>query len=358
MKNFRCRCGNTLFFENTRCLACGATLGYLPELGELAALEDEGAGLWRPLNPALRGHGPYRPCSNYTGAQVCNWMVEAAEERALCRSCRLSQVIPNLDSPVNHERWYRIEAAKRRLLYTLYALRLPVVGRDVDPHTGLSFKFLEDYSGGEFSDAVNEQPVLTGHADGVITLNLAEADPSSREAMREQMNERYRTLIGHFRHEIGHYYWQRLVADTPWLAPTRALFGDEREDYQAALQRHYEQGPPADWAQRYISAYASAHPWEDWAETWAHYLHIVDGLDTAHHCGFTLHGEPVPAPPTPDAPGPDRFDTLVAHWEHLAVALNALNRSMGLEDAYPFALSGPVKTKLRFVHDLITQAAR
>ncbi|QKT04051.1 putative zinc-binding peptidase [Ectothiorhodospiraceae bacterium 2226] len=355
MKNFRCRCGNTVYFENTLCLACGATLGYLPELGELVALDEEAPGTWRAPTP--NGPQHYRKCINYAREHVCNWMVAADDPQPLCRSCRLSQVIPNLSAAPNRERWYRIEAAKRRLLHTLHALRLPVVGRDEDPATGLSFQFLEDRSGAEFSDEVGEQPVLTGHANGVITLNLAEADPSSREAMREQMNERYRTLIGHFRHEIGHYYWQRLVWNTSWLAPYRALFGDERAPYQEALRRHYEQGPPVDWAERYISAYASAHPWEDWAETWAHYLHIVDGLDTAFHCGFALHGEPVPPPPTPDTPAQDDFDVLLARWEQLAAALNALNRSMGLEDAYPFALTGPVKTKLRFVHELISATA-
>jgi hypothetical protein len=89
-------------------------------------------------------------------------------------------------------------------------------------------------------------------------------------------------LLGHFRHEVGHYFWDRLVATDPHqLEEFRVLFGDDRQDYGEALKRHYDEGAPANWQDTYISMYATMHPWEDFAETWAHYLHIVDTLETA-----------------------------------------------------------------------------
>ena len=58
--------------------------------------------------------------------------------------------------------------------------------------------------------------------------------------------------------------------------------------YAAALQAHYAKGGDVGpWAERHVSAYASAHPWEDWAETWAHYLHMMDAVDTALGFGMS-----------------------------------------------------------------------
>ena len=94
-------------------------------------------------------------------------------------------------------------------------------------------------------------------------------------------------MLGHLRHEIGHYYQPLLVTD--WER-CRELFGDDREDYGAAMERHYASGPPADWPERFVSAYATMHPWEDWAETFAHYLHIRDVLQTAVAYGVTVSG--------------------------------------------------------------------
>ena len=362
MKNYRCHCGNTIYFENTRCLACDRSLGFLPDSMQMAAFALQSDGLWQALAPA--GQGLYRQCANYARENVCNWMVPADDSHVYCRACRLNHIIPDLGDPQNRVLWMRIERAKRRLLYTLLALRLPVVGRDRDAQHGLAFEFLAEQSGStEFTDLSGAQNVLTGHRDGLITINIAEADPIARESMRERMREQYRTLLGHFRHEIAHYYWDRLVRDSVWLEEYRARFGDERSDYVQALTRYYSVGPSPDWQQSYISAYASAHPWEDFAETWAHYLHMVDTLETSHHFGFAIAGRAV-RPPAAALAGevqraqalshpPLTFDDLLADWTQLTLAMNALNRSMGLDDAYPFALSSPAADKLAFVHRLI-----
>jgi hypothetical protein len=285
-------------------------------------------------------------------------MVSADDPSPRCRACRLNAVIPDLDDPVNLTYWKRIEQAKRRLIYTLLELELPLVGKDEDPDRGLAFRFIAESK----HPVVGEKKVMTGHASGTITVNVAEANPAVREKLREELEEDYRTLLGHFRHEIGHYYWSVLVAGDPVkLARFRALFGDERDDYADALRRHYANGPPADWAERHISAYASTHPWEDWAECWAHYLHMVDTVDTALDMGFTPTGVDVGAlshliqraeQPAPN--GHDHFDGLLSAWFSLSVTLNALNRSMGLRDAYPFVLGPVVVDKLRLVHDVVT----
>ena len=205
-------------------------------------------------------------------------------------------------------------------------------------------------------------PVLTGHNDGVITVNIAEADDSVREKRRHQMHEGYRTLLGHFRHEVGHYYWDRLIRDGEWIDGFRELFGDEREDYNEALQRHYQQGAPADWQERFVSAYASSHSWEDWAETWAHYLHMTDALETAIDCGLSLRpkrtDEPsLKAAATAAGRKANSFDRIIEAWFPLTYMLNNLNRGMGLQDAYPFVLSDPVIQKLAFVHEVVVHSA-
>jgi hypothetical protein len=163
---------------------------------------------------------------------------------------------------------------------------LPVIGRDLHPRNGLGFEFLEDGPAMVDDELGTYRRVITGHSYGMITINLAEADPASRERMREQMNEPCRTLLGHFRHESGHDYWRRLITRGTRLNTFRRLFGDERIDYNESLTAYYRDGPEPDWTQRCVSAYASAHPWEVWAETWAHYLHMSDTLETAFSYGL------------------------------------------------------------------------
>jgi hypothetical protein len=295
----------------------------------------------------------YRLCRNYTAHAVCNWAIPTGDGNPYCRACRLNHMIPNLADAHAKEAWHRMEMAKRRLLYALMALGLPVETKAENPSRGLAFDFLQD-SGPE--------KVFTGHSEGLITINIAEADDPFREKMREQMGETYRTVLGHFRHESGHYYWERLIDGGPLQDQFRRLFGDERASYDAARERHYRQGPPPSWWDRFVSSYASMHPWEDWAETWAHYLHMVDGLETARAHGLSLR-------PAPTGAAPERavnirridihsFDDLLAGWLPLTVALNNMNRSFGTNDCYPFVLTEPAINKLRFVHDVVERASR
>jgi hypothetical protein len=350
MKIFHCdHCQRLVFFENIRCMNCGHSLAYLPDLADIGSLDPIGANLWR--SPARGAQGnTYRLCENYSREDICNWAVPSNDPNSLCSSCRLTRVIPDLSQPGNFAAWYRLESAKRRLIYSLMALKLPMTTKAADPERGLCFDFLVNPA------ANGGAPVLTGHKDGVITLNATEADDVERERRRLQMHEPYRTLLGHFRHEVGHYYWDRLIRSSNRLNEFRAHFGDEREDYGAALKRHYEKGAPADWQERFVSAYSSAHAWEDWAETWAHYLHIIDTLETAIGSGLSLRplraDEPILTPDLKSRHcGANAFDIMIGQWFPLTFVLNNLNRGLGLPDAYPFLLQPVVIEKLRFIHE-------
>jgi len=346
MKLFACQnCGQPLYFENAKCDSCGLWLGYLPEREVVTAVE-ETEGAWRAL--AAPGER-YRYCAN-AQHNVCNWLVPAEQEEAFCTACRHNRTIPDLAAPENLEHWRKIEYAKHRLFYTLLRLRLPLTTRPEDPN-GLAFDFLSSPVGASAGAA----PVLTGHVGGLITLNLAEADDPERERQRKSMGEPYRTLLGHFRHEIAHYYWDRLVANTPAIEEFRRLFGDEREDYNAALQRHYAQGPAPDWPERFVTPYAGSHPWEDFAETWAHYFHMVDTLETAFAFGLRLRpkiGADLAAAIDFD-PYVSEMDRIIDAWLPLTFAVNSINRSMGQPDLYPFVPTAQVIWKLTFIHDEI-----
>jgi hypothetical protein len=278
--------------------------------------------------------------------------VPAEDAEIFCAACRHNRTIPDLANPENLAHWRKIEFAKHRLFYTLLRLRLPLATRSEDPN-GLAFDFLSNPVGG----AQGQAPVMTGHSGGLITLNVAEADAPERERQRKSMGEPYRTLLGHFRHEIAHYYWDRLVADTPAIEEFRQLFGDEREDYGAALQRHYADGPAPDWAERFVTAYASSHPWEDFAETWAHYFHMVDTLETAFAFGLRLRPKVAKGAGLAAAidfdPYAAEMDRIIDAWLPLTFAVNSINRSMGQPDLYPFVLAPAVIWKLTFIHDQI-----
>lgn len=347
MKLFRCdHCSNVLYFENTRCEQCGRAVGYWHEANVLVSLESEGEHF---LAPALSGR-KFVYCANAAHG-ACNWLVEAQSGGdPFCRACRHNELIPAMDDPANLARWQVIERAKKRLFYSLLRLKLPLATRSQDAMHGLSFRFLDE--------DVAATPVLTGHENGVITIALKEADDAEREYRRTQMKEPYRTLLGHFRHEVGHHYWDILVDDSPALEQFRQLFGDEREDYAAALQRHYDQGAPAGWETSHISAYATSHPWEDWAETWAHYLHIVDTTEMASAFGISLDPKVGEAATRIDFDpyGLTTIDALVADWVPLASLINNLNRAVGQHDAYPFVLGPSVIEKLGFIHQLVRQA--
>ncbi|NCP65147.1 MAG: hypothetical protein GW763_12600 [Paraglaciecola sp.] len=360
MKTFVCQCGNKTHFINSKCVACGLMLGFLPDTGQMSAFTRHQSG---KLQASSNGR-VYKQCKNYVDHNVCNWMIPDDEPQEYCCACQLNEATPNLAVKGNATLWYRLEQAKRRLLYTLFKFKLPVTNRKQDPLTGLGFAFLED----EIEDAFGKELtvknyVTTGHNAGIITINVNEAKHSSRVHMRELMNEGYRTLVGHFRHEAGHYYWDRLIRNSANLSAYRTLFGDERMDYAEAMKDYYAQGPKKNWQNVWISAYASMHPWEDWAETWAHYLHMVDTLETASDFDFSISGNKV-ANPLMLGEHLDfgytatSFTHIFNDWCRLTAALNGLNRSMGLDDAYPFVIPITALNKLRFVHEVVMQNAQ
>jgi hypothetical protein len=361
MRLFECQhCGQPLYFENTRCESCGRWLGYLPSKEDLTALEPDNGGarkiqrrteykqpgeIWRALAaPEAR----YRYCAN-AEYETCNWLVDAEGLDIYCAACRHNRTIPNLSIPDNVAHWRKIEIAKHRLFYTLLKLKLPLTTRPRDPN-GLAFDFLAEPPPGSAG-------IVTGHFGGVITINVAEADDAERERQRRSMGEPYRTLLGHFRHEIAHYYWDRLVSDTPAINDFHRIFGDERRNYSEALQQHYANGPPSDWAEHFVTAYASAHPWEDFAETWAHYFHMLDTLETASVFGLRVRPKLTKGAALATVidfdPHAADLNRIIDAWLPLTFAINSINRSMGLADLYPFVLPPPVIVKLSFIHNCI-----
>ena len=347
MRVFQCEsCQARIYFNSSVCVKCNARLGYMPDERTMGAftIDDHGA---------LRRYGEpqssWRLCSNSANACACGWLVRGEDPNPQCRSCRLTATIPDQGMVENQIAWRDLEAAKRNWMASMLDLNLPVSSRAEDPAHGLAFHFLRQI------DA--SHPILTGHDAGDITINAVESDPVQRERSKIALREPYRTLLGHFRHESGHYYWDLLVRNSPLTEPFRALFGDERLDYAEALDRHYQHGPPPDWQSAYVSGYATMHPWEDWAETWAHYLHMVDLLGTAR--AWRLSVDAFEQPEISDEPSlsPEFLD-LVHEWLPLTLVVNSLNRSLGHADAYPFAFSSVALRKLQFVHDLIKPFSR
>lgn len=342
MRRFLCpKCGNQIHFDNSQCVNCSSTLGYLP-------LQDR----MLVVNPNTgTPDEEVRPCAN-RGLIGCNWLCEPGAESKLCLSCFHTTKIPDTSDPVRRQRWRRLESAKRRLFYALIKFRLPLAVERDHSAGALHFELLGD----EVHPDGYEKRVMTGHYNGRITINIDEADDAIRERNRTNLGEPYRTLIGHFRHEVAHYYWDRLIADKDIIEACRACFGDERQDYSEALKAYFANGPAPDWQQSFVSEYASSHPWEDFAETWAHYFHIVGGLETAYAYGLN------PQPMQPGAAALTQLEDpyhvadhaqLIRHWVPLTLAMNAMNRSMGIIDYYPFVLSHQISNKLRFVHELI-----
>ncbi len=341
MRDFHCpNCGQRLAFENSECLNCHSALGF--SLDQMALLviakrdeDSEHAG-------AVAAN-EYQLCANLYVAE-CNWLVPVGHPGGLCESCALTIERPNDNDTVGLAEFARAEAAKRRLVAELHELSLPIIGREQDPDYGLAFRLLSSA----------HENVITGHENGVITLDLAEGDDVHREQLRVEMEEPYRTLLGHFRHEVGHYYFYRLVRSPEYLQRFNELFGDPDSDYQAALDRHYSQGAPEGWQETFVSSYATMHPAEDWAETFAHYLHIRDTLDTSASCGLA------PAAATFDRPplGPSAFPTIIEMWLPLSWSLNMVNRSMGHDDLYPFVLPPAVLDKMQFVHTVIEEVTQ
>lgn len=335
MRDFLCpNCGQHLAFENSVCLSCDSPVGF--SLADMAFLviDDSGGG----ARPGFVDAGEYQLCANLHLA-ACNWLVPVAGVRQLCASCRLTRTRPADDDTAGLPAFADAEAAKRRLIAELRELDLPIVGRDEDPAYGLAFDLLSSAT----------EKVFTGHDDGLITLDLAEGDDVHREQLRVEMDEPYRTLLGHFRHEVGHYYFYRLLERSPGKARFTELFGDPDLDYQQALDRHYRDGAPPGWESDHVSSYATMHPAEDWAETFAHYLHIRATLDTAASYGLA----PATATYQRRVLGPSGFDSIIEMWLPLAWSLNMVNRTMGKPDLYPFVLPPVVLEKMRFIHTVL-----
>ena len=350
MKLFSCQqCGQILHFHNRQCMNCGHRLAFLPRNFLLTDV-DETADGWQPSGETET----YLFCAN-AGNDACNWLVAKSDGESFCVACRHNRTIPDLTIDENLQNWRRVEQAKHHLFYSLLRMMLPLATRLEEPQTGLAFDFLADPLD------INGSPqhaVMTGHDDGVITLNLAEANDVVREQRRVSMGEPYRTLLGHFRHEIGHYYWDRLVRDGGRLDDCRAIFGDDSIDYGTALKTYYSNGPLPNWENSFVSAYASAHPWEDFAETWAHYIHIVDTLEMAGAYGLRLQPQNLSAL---EAISADRLDPyregtieqIMQIWHPITLTVNSLNRCIGQPDFYPFVIAPPVIAKLEFIHDLV-----
>jgi hypothetical protein len=349
MKKFLCaNCGGRVFYENSRCLGCQAELGFVAADLTISTFASAAPDM---SYQRLGDGGLFKRCGNSKTSGACNWMIPSTQAAPFCNSCGLNRTIPDLSKSQNQQAWLKLETAKRRLLFSLLSLGLPVPSKEENPVNGLAFDFLEDAPTGTSSD----ERVFTGHVGGLITINLDETDDPKRERARQRMGEMYRTVLGHFRHEIGHYYWDVMVRDNPRLETFRKIFGDERSDYTLALGNHYSQGPPANWQQSHVSAYAAAHPWEDWAETWAHYLHILDTLETAAAEGLIIQdgGNQMVLQPPIGLP----FADVAAQWRDVRLLLNGLNRSMGLPDPYPFVLAETVIGKLTLIHNWIAGRA-
>ena len=372
MRAFNCdQCGHVVFFDSTYCVHCGSALGFVPEMMRMVTLQpvpsqatetctanaapsialSSSPTLWEAVNSGAaeeRTATRWRMCANHIHHQACNFTVLERDPMPLCISCRQTRWLPDLSDPANLRRWKLIEDAKRRLFYTLARLHLT----DLNGMRAPEFEFLADMPG---------LSVMTGHRSGTIVLNVAEADDDERARRRMALHEPYRTLIGHLRHESGHFFWDVLISEHPSnLESFRQIFGDERADYTQALATHYQMGPagPIGWESNHVTAYATAHPWEDWAETWAHYLHMVDLMETAasYRTQVTIPGEQTPHPIyDPFTPQGRDFDRMLRAWVPLTLVLNSLNRSLGQDHAYPFALSSGAVRKLRFVHDLLSQ---
>jgi hypothetical protein len=353
MKLFGCSCGQTLFFENSLCVRCGGELGYCPSCRRVVRLRAHGDGRYQCEQASCGAW--LRKCYNYTTHGVCNRCVLADEAGvgsggadALCDSCELTRTIPDLSVAGNLEKWSRLEAAKRRLLYGLELVGLEVgrPGNTIEPKLVFDFKADVLHSPRGWGNPGERERVFTGHLDGRITINISEADDVEREKARVSLGERYRTLLGHFRHEIGHYVWDVLVRGRDEVNCS-AVFGDPYQpDYETAKANYYAGGAPGDWPSHFATMYAAMHPWEDFAETFALYLDMHAALDTAHHCGMPM-------------PGYARRDLrqMVGEYLDLGTRMNELNRSMGLNDWLARLIPPAVEVKLDYIHGLVRRAA-
>ncbi|ADV51160.1 protein of unknown function UCP012641 [Cellulophaga algicola DSM 14237] len=343
MKIFQCgHCNHSVFFENYSCENCGHLTGFRAKDRKMLTFKSNEVSLFSD-----RQNIEYKYCKNKE-YDVCNWVLKKSSKEDYCSACQLNRTIPNLSDVENFEKWQHLEIAKHRLIYQLQKIGLPLKSK-LRHENGLCFDFVVQQ---------DDPNLMTGHANGVVTILLKEADSVKREQMRKQFSEPYRTLVGHLRHEVGHYFWDQLVyTNQNILAEFRAIFGDEQYNYGDALTAYYKNGAPKDWEKSYISKYATAHPWEDWAETWAHYLHIMDMVETAYFFGVNV--KPIKklrimkTKVSFDPYTKEDFDVIVQTCVPLSFAVNSINRAMGVPDVYPFVITPPVVEKLKFIHKLL-----
>lgn len=412
MQTYRCTCGNRLFFENTQCVACHAEVGWCEGCHRITTLEpadgnlyrcsypdcrkllckchnysvvdicnrcfvvpSEQVGMVQPVSPPAPAPAPATapvaaPVTAttpgpdiYSAPTVATAPVIASvpslapvadvnaapglvAAAALCTACQLTNTIPDLTIVGHREKWARLEAAKRRLLYTLDRLTLPYA--NAQPRLSFDFKADVELPAGDWQDSGPGEVVYTGHADGNITINLREADDAEREKLRVTFHEAHRTLIGHFHHEIGHYYWQLLV-EGQCEREFIKLFGDHNNPpYADAMAAYYQNGPREGWPGAFISAYASAHPWEDFAETFALYLDMIAVLDTASHLFKSIRANFRGRSVQP----------LVERYQEIGILENEFNRTMGLIDLVPEVIVPPVVAKLEFIHKILKNASK
>jgi hypothetical protein len=371
MKTFKCDCKGhqILFFESNSCAACKRVVGLDDNLDKVEPydLDEESGQYFKVSQPEVR----YQKCDNHADYKTCTGMVNLntfvsveGEYEVLCFACRFNETIPDLSIVEHIPLWKKMEAAKRRALYTLQSLNLPLQNISQNPDSGLSFDFTTDRDVNDHfvSTLKNQEAVFTGHDSGHITINLAEADEVARSHTKLAMGEKYRTLLGHFRHELGHYYFDKLIASSPKKhALCKQYFGDDELSYTEAMDKYYKEGAAENWRDEYISEYATMHPYEDWAETWSHYMHIMDTLETAKN--FSITGSTISNAEQTEELGEltlpqdayffsaqTSITNILDTWMDFAIILNSLNRSMGMSDAYPFVLTPSVRTKLAFIH--------
>lgn len=255
----------------------------------------------------------------------------------------MTEVAPDLGIAENVAHWAEAERSKRWVLANLSRWGW-FTGADAgqDP---VFHMLAEETRDGETN-------VVMGHNEGLLTINVDEVDPSKRVALREDLNEPLRTMIGHFRHELAHYFFRRFESSNEFVDEFRAIFGDERADYSEALKSYYERGHQPDWQDSFISAYASSHPHEDWAESFAHVLHLTDIVDSLISSG--LGAPDLPSMPY-DAYAEEDPQKLILYGGRIGIALNHVNRSMGTTDIYPFVHSDTIKKKFVFAHSWISR---
>jgi hypothetical protein len=337
LKRGKCKCNRWLFFGNTACLGCDRSVGRCCACRAMASFSPASTS---ELFSCDNCHAEVQPCAN-RNLGICNCFANQTDStgNVLCTYCEFTRVVPPHDSPDKFSRWRELESAKRRLLIQLSGLEFPPFASKFVPTCPLVFEFKEDTV---LPDGSIEA-VFTGHENGVITINAHEADSVRREQSRVAFNEPQRTLIGHMRHEYGHFLDLCCIQGDLLRAKYVELFGDPATvDYAEAKTRYYAQGPTGNWPESYVSAYASMHPWEDFAETVNVYLDLMALAETARdQLGSNI-----------DTSANGCVATFISELLDLAITVSEFNFDMGLNALLPERFNDEVVCKLSYVHSL------